>query len=66
MMAGLLGGFLFSGIGFIAFKYGRSRGGTRAMALGVALMVYPYFMPNTVAVYAVGAALVATLILFRD
>lgn len=65
-MAGLLGGLLFSGIGFIAFQYGRRQGGMRAMGIGAALMVYPYFIPNTAALYAVGVALVAALAVFRD
>ncbi len=65
-MAGLLGGLLFSGIGFIALTYGRSRGGMRAMGIGAILIVYPYFIPNTVVLYVVGIALVAALFLFRD
>ena len=65
-MAGLLGGLLFSGIGLIAFKYGRSQSGPRAMCIGAALMVYPYFMPNAGVLCAVGAALVAALFIFRD
>ena len=61
-----MGGLLFSGIGLIALRYGRSQGGMRAVGIGVVLMVYPYFMPNTGALYIVGAALVAALFLFRD
>ncbi len=65
-MAGLLGGLLFSGIGLIALRYGRSQGSIRAMCIGVALMAYPYFMPNTAALYIVGAVFLAALFVFRD
>ena len=50
----------------VAFGYGRRQGGVRAMGIGAALMVYPYFMPNAAALYLVGAALVAALFIFRD
>lgn len=57
---------LFSGIGLIALRYGRCHGGMKAMGIGVALMVFPYVMPNTGALYLVGAVLVAALFVFRD
>ncbi len=65
-MSGILGGLIFSSLGLIALKYGRSRGGPRAMVIGAALIVYPYFMPNTGALYVVGIGLVAAFFLFRD
>lgn len=65
-MAGLLGGLLFSGIGLIALNYGRRQGSIKAMGIGAALMVYPYFISNTGALYIVGAALVAALVIFRN
>ena len=61
-IAGLIGGFLFSGIGFIAFMYGRKNEEFRPMILGLVLMVYPYFFKGTMALYLVG--IVLTLILF--
>ena len=60
--ANLIGNVIFSGIGFVAFMYGKKQGRFHAMALGGILMVYPYFVPNTIAVYAIGVVL--TLALF--
>ena len=66
IIARLLGGLLFSTIGLVAFRHGRSRGGMRAIGIGAALMVYPYFVPNAIALYVIGTALVAGLFIFRD
>ncbi len=65
-MAGLLGGLLFSGIGLIALRYGRSKGSSKAMVIGAVLLVYPYFIANATVLYLIGAALVAALFFFRD
>lgn len=46
-MGSLLANLLFSGIGFVYFKYGRNTQSTPAIVTGVALMVYPYFISNT-------------------
>ena len=36
------------------------------MALGIALMVYPYFVPEIGMVYAIGGVLCAALFFWRD
>ena len=51
----LLWGVLFSSIGLGYFIYGRRQGKTIPLLCGVALMIYPYFMPNAVALVAIGA-----------
>ncbi len=61
MMANLFGGLLFGTIGFVAFRYGKKQGDYRKLGVGVALMFYPYFISNTIAMYLVGAALTAAL-----
>ena len=66
MTAELFGGLLFSGIGLIAFGYGRRRGSMKTMGIGAALMVYPYFISNATALCVVGVVLVAALFVFRD
>ena len=38
----------------------------KPMGLGIALMVYPYFVQSTVLLYVIGAALSAALFVFRD
>jgi len=39
-------GIFFSIVGFGAWRYGRKSQSGRHMLLGVALMFYPYFVPN--------------------
>ena len=62
----LLGGLLFSGIGLVAFTYGRKMGQWKPALIGVLLMCYPYFVPNTGWLYGLGAVLTAALFYFRD
>lgn len=57
--ADLLWGVLFSSIGLGYFIYGRKQSRTIPLICGVVLMVYPYFMPNTVALVIIGAIFVA-------
>ncbi|MBI4371347.1 MAG: hypothetical protein HY552_03505 [Elusimicrobia bacterium] len=67
MSAGsLFAGLIFSGIGFGAFIYGRRTANVRFVVLGVALMVYPYFISGTFWLYVVGVALTGLLFLVRD
>ena len=63
--AELIGGFVFSSIGLIAFVYGKRMHVWKPMFLGIGLMIYPYFVPNALASYGVGAILTAALFLFR-
>jgi len=59
--------WLFFGvIGFAAFTYGRKRGQWRQMAVGLALMVFPYFVAQTWLLYAIGLALCGALYFWRD
>jgi hypothetical protein len=53
--ANLIGGFVFGSIGFVAFIYGKRMNLWKPMFLGIALMVYPYFISNDLAVIAIGA-----------
>lgn len=57
--ATLLWGVLFSSIGLGYFIYGRRQGRTIPLLCGVVLMVYPYFMPNAVVLFIIGAIFVA-------
>jgi hypothetical protein len=67
MTAGnLIGNIIFSGIGFVAFMYGKKQGQFQRMALGGALMVYPYFVTNTALMFLIGAALTVTVWYARD
>jgi len=64
--ANLFAVILFSIVGFGAFSYGRKQAAWRAMTIGVALMIYPWFVDRTWMLYAVGLALCAALYAFRD
>jgi hypothetical protein len=55
--ANLIMGLLFGSIGLGYFMYGKNTSNVAFRYSGVALMVYPYFIENTLAVLAVGAGL---------
>ncbi len=63
--ADLLGSVLFGIVGFAAYRYGKKSGSFNPMAIGVTLMVYPYFVSQTWLLYVIGLALCASLYLFR-
>lgn len=62
----ILGGLVFSAIGFVAFAYGKKQAQYKTLSLGIALIAFPYFVSNTIVFYAMGAALTAALFIFRD
>lgn len=55
----LLWGLLFGSIGLGFFVYGRRQKTVVPLACGVALMIYPYFVSNTILLVIVGMALIA-------
>ena len=59
--ANILGNILFSGIGFVAFKYGKDQGNGRTMFLGGILMGYSYIISSTLWMYVIGSGLTAAL-----
>ncbi|MBI2343288.1 MAG: hypothetical protein HYV02_02950 [Deltaproteobacteria bacterium] len=61
-MSAIVVGIFFGFIGFGAWRYGRRALSGRHMLLGVALMVFGYFIPNPWAACVVGGLL--TLLLF--
>jgi hypothetical protein len=61
----LFGGLIFGSIGFVAFIYGKRMHVWKPMFLGIALMIYPYFVANTMAIYAIGIAGTVALFFFR-
>ncbi len=58
-MWGIFVGLVFSGVGYFYLNRGRAEGNVPKIACGVALMVYPYFVVNTVYIVIVGLALMA-------
>jgi hypothetical protein len=64
--ANLIGGFIFSSIGLIAFIYGKRMHLWKPIFCGLALMIVPYFIANTTAMYAVGVAGTGILFFLRE
>lgn len=61
----IIGEFIFGSIGFVAFIYGKRMQVWKTIFIGLALMVYPYFVPDALISYATGAILTGALFLFR-
>ena len=55
----LLWGLLFGSIGLGFFIYGRRQRAVVPLVCGLVLMVFPYFISNTILLVSVGVALVA-------
>jgi hypothetical protein len=53
----IFGAIVFGLLGFAAWRFGKHRQQATTKWLGVALMFYPYAVPNTVLLYGVGVAL---------
>jgi hypothetical protein len=64
--ANLFALIIFSVTGFAIFNYARKQAKWRTAGIGVALMVYPYFVDQTWLLYAIGLALCAALYFFRE
>ena len=52
-------GLLFGSIGLGFFMYGKKQRRPIPMVCGLALMIYPYFIGNTLLLVAIGIALMA-------
>ena len=57
--AWLLWGMIFGSVGLGFFVYGKKQGAPVPMLCGVALMIFPYFVSNTVLLLLIGAVLMA-------
>jgi len=55
----LIWGMLFGAIGIGFFSYGRKQRALVPLFTGIALFVFPYFVPNVTVLLIVGAVLVA-------
>ena len=62
----LISGFIFGIVGWYAFIHGKKEKQWRPMVIGVALMVYPYFVSNTLVSILIGLGLCVTLYFWRD
>lgn len=55
----LLWGLLFGSFGLGFLVYGRKQKAVVPMVCGLALMIFPYFISNTILLVAIGVALIA-------
>jgi len=62
----LLWGLLFSSIGLGFFLYGKKQCAVVPLVCGLVLMIYPYFIPNVIALVAIGVVLSAVPYFFRS
>jgi hypothetical protein len=61
----LLWGLLFGSIGLGFLIYGRKQGAVVPSVCGLALIVFPYFVSNTILLVAIGVVLTAIPYFFR-
>jgi len=52
-------GFLFGAFGLGFFVYGKKQRAVVPLVCGLALMVFPYFIANTILLVVIGVALIA-------
>ena len=57
----IVAGFVVSSIGFVLFQYGRKMSRAPHVLVGLVLMVFPYFVPSVLLMFAI-AALVCGLL----
>jgi hypothetical protein len=61
----LLWGLLFGSIGVGFALYGKQQRAVVPLLCGIALMVFPYFVPNVIALVGIGIVLMAIPYFFR-
>ncbi|MBI5209603.1 MAG: hypothetical protein HY927_06465 [Elusimicrobia bacterium] len=64
--ANIAAGLFFSAVGLVVLGYGRRDGNVNAMALGGALMVFPYFVSDTVLTLIIGIGLTAAVFYSKE
>ena len=58
---GLMASMVVSGIGFVFFKYGRKRGRSPYVTIGLILLIFPYFVYDLNWLIGIAAGLCAVL-----
>ncbi len=59
-------GIVFSGIGFVAYRFGRRMELIPPVVLGIALMIFPWFVDRALWIFIIGSALTLLLWVFRE
>jgi drug/metabolite transporter (DMT)-like permease len=64
--AALFASIAFGIVGMVAFRHGKRYGLWQPLVIGIALMVYPYFIDQTWLLYGIGCALCGALYFLRE
>lgn len=64
--ASLMWNLLFGAVGAGYFMYGKKQQSTTPLLCGIGLMVFPYFVSNTILLVLIGAALMAIPYFYRE
>ncbi len=59
--ATLIASLLMSCVGYVAFSYGKRQRRPPPLAIGLLLMIFPYFVDTASAIYGIGVALCVLL-----
>jgi hypothetical protein len=62
----ILAGFIFGTIGWGALRFGRQLERWKPITIGLALMIYPYFVYNKYLLWSIGALLLILLWFHHD
>jgi hypothetical protein len=62
----IFGAIVFGILGYAAYRYGKKTSRIRVKWIGIALMLYPYAVSDTLLLYIVGIALCGLVYLFRN
>lgn len=64
--ANIMAWVIFGIIGWYAASYGWKNKSYKPLIIGVGLMIYPYFISNTILLYVIGVVLSSLLYFWRD
>jgi hypothetical protein len=62
----LIAGIIFGAIGTFALLVGKKQANVKVMLIGLVLILYPYFVYNTIVIYLLGIVLTIAIFIFRD
>jgi hypothetical protein len=61
----LMSGLVISGLGLFLFLYGKRAARPLLLGIGLAMCIYPYFIPNLLAVWALTTVLLVPAWVYR-
>ncbi len=64
-MSYLIGGIIFTIVGYIAYRHGKKVANSSIKGIGITLMVYPIFVSDDGLLYLIGCGLCTALYFYR-